>query len=244
MPPFITSLLTSILTGAMGGGIAGFGGTRNARAQAMQDENVRNDLTQRAEDMMNPDYSRLIEGMSRQLTRSLQSQGAAAGQQGLMTSSRAGTLSSGATKSRENQMSAEMSAALAAAIMQDMLQRETAAAQLMQNPAMRTPSPDSFNLGLDTFLGFLGGGAGGAGNTISEAIRGGYLRQNNDEQPDSQVTRLMSGGYNSGGMRGMNMGNNFDVQSGFSPDFLNSLLFHSVPPQPNFQPVGRRGTNF
>lgn len=253
MPPFLTSLLTSILTGGLGGAIQGGVGARGNRAQAMQDENVRNDLMRRAEEMMNPDYSRLIEGMSRQLTRSLQSQGGAAGQQGLMTSSRAGTLSGGVTRAREDNISAEMSAQLAAMMMQDMLAREQAAANLMRDPTMRTPSPESFNLGLDTFLGLIGGAAGGAGNTMAEAVRGGFLNQRQDEdgnqdgnqevkRQDGNQEVNMSGGtpFAPGGLRGLGgqPRNQMDDLS-----FLLPFLMHSNPPQSNFTRRSR-GVNF
>ena len=98
----------------------------------------------------------------------------AAGEIGANTAAR-GTYSSGNVGARALQAGAlgDTIANLSQQEQQNQLARHQLVAQLLGNPAFQTPS-SGINPGLASFLGLLGGGAGGAGQALGSTLSTDY----------------------------------------------------------------------
>lgn len=212
------NFLPFLISGAMGalGGAIGA-----AREAAILNEQRNNSGLQRQRldaviaNLRGADYSALVDGASRNLTRGLQASRANAYQGGLANS--------GIQRSQENILSAEIAAALASQMMSDRLQRESAIANIYQNSAY-ADVPSKRNVGLEGLLGFLTGGAAAVGSTLNSTIGMGLLDGGGGDMGQGNAKALS--GYNFGvktqGTSPFSFGGNSALY-GLTPEFLNYL---------------------
>lgn len=165
--PLLT--LVSLFSGATAGGLDAFQKSRAAYQQAVANEPVKAqllDLLTRTR--QTPNYSRLIESMSRYQGRALDAASAQGYSTGRITNSSQGVRESGIQRANNNSIAAQTQAAIIERQMQDEAQRRQLEAQILSSPQFGIPDAKSINPGNDAFLGFFAGGLGGIQSSIAQ----------------------------------------------------------------------------
>lgn len=175
----LSLILINLLGGAVQSGIGAFGATREAKMEAQRAENQRAQLNQAIKQLENPNVLPLVEASSRNLTRSLDANAA-----------RSGGINDGVSRARENDISAEIAAQLASTLIGIESQNNRDIAQLLTDPAFSVEDPDSFNLGLDAFLGAILGAGAGATQGAGLAFNSDSFKQRPQNNPSAATSGL------------------------------------------------------
>ena len=146
MPAILIPILLGALFGGIGAGASAYGTEQANQRQAQGLDRQRQAILNWVSQLEN---QRAPQGLVNQAVN------AAKGSHAL-----AGTLQSGVGAN-------DILSAATGVVSQDMLQRYGMISNLLQNPSLGAPDPNTFNPGLAGFFGFLGGAAGGAGQGAS-----------------------------------------------------------------------------
>ena len=146
----LSILLLNIFGRAAQSGVSAFGASRENEDKKIMARNRRAAIRQSVKSLQDPNILPLIEASSRQLTKALEA-----------NSSSNNGIKDGVSAARANDLSADIAARLASTLINIEQQNNRTIAELLQDEAFAYDDPNSFNLGIDTFLGAILGAGGG-----------------------------------------------------------------------------------
>lgn len=178
-------LAASIVGGGLSGGISAFQNSAAAQREALALQPMKARLLDEYSNLLKPaDLTRLIEGSSRNLSRSLAGSRADSFARGTSGVNSAGVFSSGLQQSNENNIAAQVAAQLAQVRLDEEFRRTQLRNQIASNPVLGAPDPSSINPIAD---GFLGGLTGAIGSGLSN-----FSNQSQAGQVDAQTQALLA----------------------------------------------------
>lgn len=177
--PILT--IAGLISGGAAGAIDAFQKSNAAYQRALANDPTKARLldlltkTQQA-----PDWSRLIEGYSRNLGSALDAFSGGGYNAGQIVTGSQGTRASGIQKAGENSIAAQTAANLIQIQMQDEARRQQLQADIIQSPVFGIPDSSRINPGADAFLGLWAGGLGGLQSSLGSQFEAFTTNQQSD----------------------------------------------------------------